>query len=220
MAAADYLEDYVPVDERIRLLKSTWPQSVIRCSEPIVVTVREQTFIQVGAEVWRTPDDPLPVRAFAWEPFPGRTPYTRDSEQMNCETSAVGRAIAMLGIGVRRSIASMEEVRNRTQPQDLPSGPPVEAGAAIQPRHVSQARERRIARLKRDLASFADTVAGQRELLESIVEHAIPGEAKDSLTAQDLNNAEAAMSALKDGRAVIQFQDGEPRIVDKPLEES
>jgi ERF superfamily len=95
---------------------------------------------------------------------------------------------------------------------------PVDAGSAIKPRHVSQARERRIARLKRDLASFAETVAGQRQLIESIVDHAVPGLLEDSITTQDLNNAEAAMSALKDGKAVIQFEDGEPRIVD--LEES
>lgn len=35
----------------------------------------------------------------------------------NCETSAVGRALAMLGIGVENSIGSAEEVANAIQNQ-------------------------------------------------------------------------------------------------------
>ena len=41
------------------------------------------------------------------------TPYTRNSEIENAETSAWGRAIAACGIEVRRGIASADEVRNK-----------------------------------------------------------------------------------------------------------
>ena len=44
----------------------------------------------------------------------------------NCETSAVGRALGMLGIGVDTSVASAEEVQNAMLNQDKPEEKPVE----------------------------------------------------------------------------------------------
>ena len=51
----------------------------------------------------------------AFEPFPGRTPYTRGSELQNAETSAWGRAIvaALAADTNRAGVASADEVRNR-----------------------------------------------------------------------------------------------------------
>jgi len=40
----------------------------------------------------------------------------------NCETSAVGRALAMLGIGIDSSVASAEEVQNAVENQEVESG--------------------------------------------------------------------------------------------------
>jgi hypothetical protein len=48
----------------------------------------------------------------AWEPVPGKTPYTRGSELMVAETSAWGRALAAIGIATNKSVASAEEVRS------------------------------------------------------------------------------------------------------------
>ena len=45
--------------------------------------------------------------------IPGKTPYTRDSEVENAETSAVGRALAMMGFEVRKGVASRQEVANK-----------------------------------------------------------------------------------------------------------
>jgi hypothetical protein len=64
------------------------------------------------AAAYRTPDDPRPGIGVAWELYPGTTPYTRDSELMNAETSAWGRAIVAVGIPTKK-IASADEVRNR-----------------------------------------------------------------------------------------------------------
>jgi len=72
--------------------------------------VRHQTYIQVTTTVWRTPDDPSPCVGSAWELYPGRTPYTKESEAMNAETSAVGRALWAAGIEARRGAASAEDV--------------------------------------------------------------------------------------------------------------
>lgn len=67
----------------------------------------------VRAEAYRGPDDECPGVGTAWEPFPGRTPYTRHSELMNAETSAWGRALASLGYEVHNGIASANEMRGR-----------------------------------------------------------------------------------------------------------
>jgi len=63
----------------------------------------------------------------AYEQWPGRTPYTRDSELQNAETSAWGRAIvAVLAADTKRGIASQEEVRNRSAERALMQWDPVE----------------------------------------------------------------------------------------------
>ena len=124
MAGFD-LGDYVTVPQREALFYKEHPDGRIVSSTPIVRTVGDRTFIEITTSVFRTPDDPLPCVASAWEPFPGKTPYTKDSEMMNAETSAIGRALAAAGIAVNRSLASAEEVRNRVadraEPEPKPS---------------------------------------------------------------------------------------------------
>lgn len=104
------LEDYVEVHQRITKFKEQFPegslQSEIVESTPAVLIVK--------AYAYRTPDDRRPGIGHASEPVPGQTPYTKDSELMNGETSAWGRALAALGIEVNRGIASGNEVRART----------------------------------------------------------------------------------------------------------
>jgi hypothetical protein len=74
----------------------------------------EDCFIVYAAAAYRTPDDPRPGIGIAWEPFPGRTPYTAASELMNAETSAWGRAIIAVGASDSKpGIASRDEVRTR-----------------------------------------------------------------------------------------------------------
>lgn len=125
------LDDYVDVPTRLAAALERWPELRVIEHSPAIVTVNDAAFIQAAVTVYRAPDDPLPAVAHAWEPFPGRTPFTRDSEMMNASTSALGRALGMMGIHARRSLASREEVevaRNRA-PE-----PPREA----EPRSVSQ----------------------------------------------------------------------------------
>jgi hypothetical protein len=42
---------------------------------------------------------------------PGLTPYTRGSEVQNLETSCWGRALAAIGIGIEKGVATADEVR-------------------------------------------------------------------------------------------------------------
>ena len=43
----------------------------------------------------------------------------------NCETSSVGRALGMLGIGIDTSVASYDEVANAIEQQESPSAPKI-----------------------------------------------------------------------------------------------
>jgi hypothetical protein len=100
------LGDYLTVAERIEQFKAEFPDGCLRPVDPAqpyrLETVGERTFVVYVAAAYRTPDDQMPGIGCAWEVFPGKTPYTRDSELMNAETSAFGRAIAALGIGAKR----------------------------------------------------------------------------------------------------------------------
>ena len=75
-----------------------------------------QTFVVYHAAAYRDDTDRRPGHGIAWEPFPGTTPYTKNSELMNAETSAWGRAIMAVGLPSKK-IASLQEVRNRQSEQ-------------------------------------------------------------------------------------------------------
>jgi len=107
------MDGYVEVSERIEQFYKKYPMGSLRCKEWSVETAGDQTFFVYVAQAFRNPDDEAPAEGIAWEPVPGKTNFTRDSEAMNCETSAWGRAIAALGFEVKRGIASANEVRAR-----------------------------------------------------------------------------------------------------------
>jgi hypothetical protein len=87
------LKDYVDVPHRLKMLADKFPDVRIIEHQPKIVTIGDKTFIEVKVQAWRSPDDQYPAVAFCWEPFPGDTPYTRDSEQMNAASSAYGRVL-------------------------------------------------------------------------------------------------------------------------------
>lgn len=110
--------DYNDVAARIAEFRQRHPEGSLQPVDPSqpyrIETIGDKTYIVVVAAAYRTPDDPRPGIGMAYEQWPGRTPYTRDSELQNAETSAWGRAIvAALAADTRKGIASAEEVRNR-----------------------------------------------------------------------------------------------------------
>jgi hypothetical protein len=116
---SNFAADYVDVAERIRIFRDLYPEGSLRPADPSRPFWVEDVpgvgprLIYVAA-AFRTPDDPAPGIGSAWEPLPGRTPYTRDSELMVAETSAWGRAIvAALAADTKRGVASADEVRAR-----------------------------------------------------------------------------------------------------------
>lgn len=73
-----------------------------------------RVYIAFTAAAYRNADDKLPGVGTAWEPIPGPTSFTRDSEMQNAETAAWGRAIvAVLAADTRKGIATKDEVANR-----------------------------------------------------------------------------------------------------------
>lgn len=112
------MSDYVDVAERIAEFRSKHPEGCLRPADLAnpyrVETVGEKSYVVVVAAAYRTPDDKLPGIGMAWEPVPGLTPYTKDSELQNAETSAWGRAIVgALKADTKRGIATQQDVANR-----------------------------------------------------------------------------------------------------------
>ena len=105
------LDGYIDVPSRIKLFLARHPEGSLQMDEPQFVEVEGKKWVIGRAYAYRTPDDPRPGIGTAWEIVPGTTPFTRGSEIQNLETSAWGRAIGALGIGIDASIATLDEVQ-------------------------------------------------------------------------------------------------------------
>ena len=106
-----FMDNYVDVATRLKIAFERWPELRIQETHREIVEMPDKTcFIRCVVTIWRTADDPIPVIASACEVYPGRTPYTKTSESDVGYTSAIGRALAMAGIGANKSIASRDEV--------------------------------------------------------------------------------------------------------------
>lgn len=136
------LKDYVDVAERIQDFYRKYPEGSIQTE---IVELTDQR-VAVKAYAYRSADDPRPGTGHSWLGIPGMTPYTKHSELENAETSAVGRAIAMLGFAVKGGIASRQEIQNKqgqperaTPAQDAPRRPEP-AGEAFADGKVAKGR--------------------------------------------------------------------------------
>ena len=120
--------DYIDVAARIVEYRGIYPTGALQpWRDPYIAEVKMpdgsiKSFMVYSAAAYGSPDDKLPGVGYAWEPIPGPTPFTRDSELQNAETAAWGRAmVAKLAVDTKKGIASMEEVRNRqTKTTDAP----------------------------------------------------------------------------------------------------
>jgi len=108
--------DYIDVATRIVEFREKFPTGSLQQIKYEFVQVAGKDWIIYTAAAFRTPEDIRPGIGTAWEPIPGPTNFTRDSEVQNAETAAWGRAIvAVLAADTRKGIASSEEVRNRQE---------------------------------------------------------------------------------------------------------
>jgi hypothetical protein len=107
------LGDYVEVKDRLAQALKAFPELRVIEEPATTMSIGDRLFLVCRVLVHRDHLDPMPVVASAWEPLPGRTPYTKDSELMVGFTSALGRALGYMGFGISRSLASANEVKNR-----------------------------------------------------------------------------------------------------------
>lgn len=119
--------DYIDVATRIVEFREKFPNGALQpWKDPYIAEVKMpdgniKSFMVYSAAAYRSPEDTLPGVGYAWEPIPGPTNFTRDSELQNAETAAWGRAmVAALAVDTKKGIASSEEVRNR-QVADRPA---------------------------------------------------------------------------------------------------
>lgn len=113
------LQNYVDVPTRLAEALKRWPNLRIQETVNETVTMPDGScFIRCTVTVWRDETDTLPAIATAAEPYPGKTPYTKNSEFMVGMTSALGRALGYMGCGVSKSIASRNEIEARQNPNN------------------------------------------------------------------------------------------------------
>ena len=104
----DRLRDYVPVNERLMLFWKDHPDGrveteLIRADAGVVI---------VKASLFVPSDDGKPLATGHAHEKEDSSFINKTSALENCETSAVGRALAIAGYEIKKSIASREEVEN------------------------------------------------------------------------------------------------------------
>lgn len=154
------LDGYITVAERLSRALEKWPELRITEAPPRIITVGDSTYIEVTTTIWRSPDDPMPTQASCWEPWPGKTPFTRDSEQPNASTSALGRCLGLMGVAVDKALATADEVENRKQDSN---SPPVRAQLGARAKTAPS----KAAQAAFDRAGGADTADGVEAVLQA-----------------------------------------------------
>lgn len=109
-------KDYVMVKDRIIFFNENFPNGSITTE----LKATENSFI-FKAKI--TPDVENPSRKFTGhaEEIIGSSQINKTSALENCETSAIGRALGCMGIGVEESFASADEVKNAMYKQANPT---------------------------------------------------------------------------------------------------
>jgi hypothetical protein len=103
------MDDYVDVKQRVAMFYAKYPEGSLQFMFKGKLDHDEEMIWGI-AYAYRFPGDGKPSIGHAQELAKGKTSFTRGSELQNLETSAVGRAIGMLGIGIETSLASKDEV--------------------------------------------------------------------------------------------------------------
>lgn len=103
------LDNYVPVNERIEKFYSDHPTG--RIVTNILEHDHNSGFVLFQAMIFRDCECENPAATGHAYELAGQGHVNKTSHIENCETSAVGRALAMLGYEIQRGIASREEMQ-------------------------------------------------------------------------------------------------------------
>ena len=112
-------EGYQEVAERIHAFYVKYPEGSIRTESVEFVQVAGKDYVLVKAAVYRHQDDQHPGTGTAMDPIPGLTPFTKNAEVENCETSSWGRALASIGLGGRKIATADEVAVKRARPDTI-----------------------------------------------------------------------------------------------------
>jgi len=116
------MNDYVDVKERIAQFYAKYPEGSIQFEYKGTLESNPDMIWGI-AYAYRTATDERPGIGTAAELAIGKTTFTRGSELMNLETSAWGRAIGALGIGLGKSVATKQEVEAAKARQESSDDP-------------------------------------------------------------------------------------------------
>lgn len=105
-------KQYIPVNERVKEFRAKYSAFTI-LSE--IVSLDENSVVMV-ARVY-DPNGKVVANGYAQEDR-NASNINKTSYVENCETSAVGRALGMFGIGIDASMASADEVANAIDRQE------------------------------------------------------------------------------------------------------
>lgn len=126
-------KQYIPVNERIKEFRSN--EKYDGWSIRTEILQHQEGMIMMKA-IARDKDDRIIAEGTAYEinEVQGRNEINLTSYIENCETSAVGRCLGMLGIGIDVSVASADEVTNAVRRQPTQTTRQVQNTEREQPR--------------------------------------------------------------------------------------
>ena len=111
-------KQYAEVNQRVKAFRSIYPEGFI---ETDILSIEDGVVVMratVGFyDADRDGERVILATGTAYEKE-NSTNINKTSYIENCETSAVGRALAMAGLGIDTSIASVEEVQNAVEQQE------------------------------------------------------------------------------------------------------
>jgi hypothetical protein len=188
------IQDYITVAERIERFYERYPEG--RIITHIVEHDAERGFILMRAEGYRSPEDATPSatgHAFELrsEGYVNRTSYIE-----NCESSSVGRMLAMLGFEVKRGIASREEMEKTSRMTQEPAAArPRERPAPTQPEPAEPAKaaakpeQPATDEQKQSILNLLESLRpGDRRAQRTLLKELTGKESRDDLTQKQASN--------------------------------
>ena len=111
----DALKDYVEVNVRIERFWAKYPNGRIDTQVTLIPTEPQEVLIKT--DVYRDIADAVPAATGHAHEIKGSSYINKTSFIENGETSSIGRALAILGFEIKKSVASREEVANAQHQQ-------------------------------------------------------------------------------------------------------
>lgn len=202
----NFMDNYVDVAERIRLLKERYPEASLQPADPARPYWIEEVpnvgprLVYVAA-CYRTPTDPRPGIGMAWEPIPGLTPFTKGSELMVAETSAWGRAIVAALAADSQKVASADEVRNR-QAEPQPARQHPASNVVTMPTKAAKQGSGSPSEAQR---KFIHVLLKQTQNDDQLIADLTGGASLDKLSGQQARQVIEDLLAIKNGTASLTY---------------